>query len=90
MHAACTRQDHRGQPLGGWYPEQRLRPEDALLGYTQWAARAGFDDARFGRLEPGFAADITVLDRSPLDVPIGDLAGLQAQGVVVAGAGMSD
>ncbi len=85
IHAACTRQNREGWPRGGWYPEQRLRPEQALLGYTHWAARAGFDEARFGRLEPGFAADLTLLDRSPLDVPIGSLAELKSQGVVVAG-----
>ncbi|WP_121820495.1 amidohydrolase [Halostella salina] len=37
----------------------------ALRAYTSGAAYAGFDEDRLGTIEPGTAADFTVLDRSP-------------------------
>ena len=44
IHAAVTRQRRDGTPEGGWYPEQRIRVEDAVRGYT--TVPAAFIDAR--------------------------------------------
>ena len=52
-----------GAPPGGWFPEQRLTVEEALRAYTVNGARAAFDEASRGTLEPGKIADITVFDR---------------------------
>jgi predicted amidohydrolase YtcJ len=30
IYAAITRQDRNQKPDGGWYPEQRITPEEAL------------------------------------------------------------
>jgi len=68
LHAAITRQDKNQQPAGGWYPEQRLSPEEALRAYTSWAAYAAFRENQTGRLAPGRWADITVMDIDPLRV----------------------
>jgi len=48
---------------------QRLSVTDAIRAYTSGAAYAGFDEDRLGTLEPGTAADLTVLDDSPWDHP---------------------
>ena len=68
LHAAVTRRDERLQPPGGWYPQQRLTAEEAVRGYTSWAAEANLLELTSGRLFPGSWADITVMDMDPLAV----------------------
>jgi predicted amidohydrolase YtcJ len=46
-----------------WHPEQRLSPEAALHGFTAAPAYAAGEERRRGRLMPGLAADLVVLDR---------------------------
>jgi hypothetical protein len=68
LHSAIARRDRQGQPPGGWYPGQRMSAEEAIRGYTSWAARAGFTEDRSGALIPGYWADITVMSIDPLVV----------------------
>jgi hypothetical protein len=68
LHAAITRRDKSLKPPGGWYVEQRLTPEEALRGYTSWAASAALLELTTGTLAPGNWADITVMDIDPLVV----------------------
>lgn len=65
LHSAITRQDTLGRPPGGWYPEQRMTPEEAVRGYTAWAAYAGFDEEQAGTIAVGTRADFTVLSVDP-------------------------
>jgi len=44
---------------------QRLTVTEALRAYTIGAAYAGFDEDRFGTVEPGKRADLVALDQSP-------------------------
>jgi len=69
LYAAVTRQDLDGEPPGGWLPEQRLTPAEALRGFTADAAWAGFMENEVGRLAPGLRADFVLLDADPLTVP---------------------
>lgn len=48
-------------------PEERLTPQEALTMYTYNAALLGHAERSTGRLAPGYAADLVVLDRDPLD-----------------------
>lgn len=68
LHAAITRRDKAQQPEGGWYPDQRVTPEEAVRGYSTWAAYAAFAEGDRGTLAVGRAADITVMDIDPLVV----------------------
>ena len=68
LHSAITRRDKSREPAGGWFPEQRLTPEEAVRGYSTWAAHAAFVEAETGVLAPGRWADITVMDIDPLVV----------------------
>ena len=65
LHSAITRQDTLGTPPGGWRPEERMTPEEAVRGYTTWAAVAGFDEDSAGVLAVGRRADLTVLSVDP-------------------------
>lgn len=63
MAAAMTREDAKGEPFGGWHPDERLTFEQTLKAYTQGAAYAGFAEDRFGTLAPGMRADFLIIDR---------------------------
>ena len=66
LHSAITRQDKTGQPAGGWYPEERMTPEEAVRGYSTWAAHAAFAEADTGQIAAGRLADLTALSVDPL------------------------
>ena len=79
LHAAITRRDKQQEPKGGWYPEERLSPEEALRGYTGWNAYAAFREKETGVLAVGRWADITVMDVDPL------VAGASEPGKILGG-----
>ncbi|CAM8638800.1 amidohydrolase [Sphingobium sp.] len=60
---AMSREDGKGEPVGGWRPDQRVSFEAALDGFTRQAAYAGFADKKFGSLVPGQRADFLLIDR---------------------------
>lgn len=66
LAAAFTRSDAKGEPFGGWRPEERITREQALAAFTSGAAYAGFAEKRFGRLAAGEHADFLLVDRDPL------------------------
>ena len=76
LHAAITRRDKQLQPPNGWYPEQRVRPEEAVRAYSTWATYAAFWEKESGVIAPGRWADITVMDIDPLNVGESDPARL--------------
>jgi predicted amidohydrolase YtcJ len=67
--ASVSRQDAKGWPAGGWYPEQRMTRDEALKSMTIWAAYAGFMEREVGSLAPGKLADFVVLDQDIMRVP---------------------
>ncbi len=83
--AAVTRQDGAGHPEGGWHPEQRMTRKEALKGFTQWAAYAGFNEAVAGTIERGKRADLTILSKDIMTVPDDQLSGARVAMTVVAG-----
>jgi len=48
---------------GGWYPEESLTVEQALLGFTRNAAYGWFKEEKTGAIEVGKWADWVVVDR---------------------------
>ncbi|MBN2206426.1 MAG: amidohydrolase family protein, partial [Candidatus Aminicenantes bacterium] len=85
LHAAVTRQDVEGRPEGGWHPEQRMTIEEAIRGFTIWAARAAFQEEVQGSLEAGKLADFTILDRNILALPPDEIPRTKAAAVIVGG-----
>ncbi|HEX6739245.1 MAG TPA: amidohydrolase [Vicinamibacteria bacterium] len=87
LHSAVTRRDKALQPPGGWQPEQRLTPEEALRGYTSWNAYAAFQEDEAGVIAPGRRADLTALDIDPLVLGESDPAALLRGKVVLTVVG---
>lgn len=67
LHSAVTRRDRNHKPEGGWRSEQRLTPEEAVRGFTTWAAYAGFEENEMGSIRPGRLGNLTILDVDPFD-----------------------
>ena len=67
LYAAVSRQTLGGDPVEGWYPEQRLTIEEAIEAYTKNPAWATFDEDTKGTLTPGKLADIAVFDTNLVD-----------------------
>jgi predicted amidohydrolase YtcJ len=85
LAAAVTREDAKGEPLGGWQPQERITREQALAGFTTGAAFAGFAEGKIGRLAPGMLADFLILDRDPLFIPPGEIRGTKVEETWVGG-----
>ena len=68
LHSAVTRQDKNSQPAGGWRPEERMTIEEAMRGWTSWAAYAEFQEQDLGTIAVGRHANLTVMDIDPMQV----------------------
>ena len=86
IHAAVTRQDHAGQPDGGWLPDQRLTVEEAVRGFTADAAYGSFEEDLKGTLAVGKLADLVVLSRDVFAVPPAEILETEVQMTVIGGA----
>lgn len=62
LSTAVTRLNARGEPIGGWLPEERIPIAQAIGAYTAGTAHQAFDDDA-GHLAVGQRADVVVLDR---------------------------
>ena len=85
IYAAITRQDHKGQPEGGWYPKQRVTPMEALEMYTSKAAYACFQENDVGTLKVGKWADLVVLPENILTCEPKKLLDMKVEYTVVGG-----
>lgn len=77
IYAAVTRQDVKGWPPGGWYPNEKLSREEAVRGFTLDAAYAGFMERSVGSLESGKRADFIVLDQDIFEIDTAGIAGIK-------------
>lgn len=85
LYAAVTRADAQGLPAGGWFPQEKLAPFEALRGFTLDAAYAGFAESEVGSLEVGKRADFVVLTEDPLAVDPAVLRKLTVRATYVDG-----
>lgn len=61
IHAAVNRRNRKGEPEGGWLPEQRLSVAQAVFALTAGSAYAAREEHLKGTLEAGKYADAVVL-----------------------------
>ena len=61
IYAAVTRSTLDGSKPEGWFPNQKITVEDAIICYTKNNAYAGFQENKLGSIEKGKYADFVVL-----------------------------
>jgi predicted amidohydrolase YtcJ len=61
LYSAITRQNEAGTQT--FQPQEKISLNEAIYAYTQASAYGEFREHQKGRLEPGFLADLVVLDR---------------------------
>jgi len=83
LYAAITRQNVEGTQT--FQPQEKITLDQAIFAYTQASAFAEFREKTKGRLEPGYLADMVVLDRDITKVPPQDLLHTQVLRTVVGG-----
>jgi len=87
LYAAVTREDTSGNPVGGFYPEQRVSRHDALRGFTYDGAYAARQEGVTGSLAVGKRADFVIIDKDIMNEEIDSSIFLSAQvlGTIVGG-----
>ncbi|MDX6621924.1 MAG: hypothetical protein QOK36_4310 [Gaiellales bacterium] len=68
-----------------WPAAEALAVELALDGFWSGPAYARHAERRLGRLLPGYAADLVVLERDPVTCPPGEIAGIGVVATMVGG-----
>ncbi|HKF41517.1 MAG TPA: amidohydrolase [Thermoanaerobaculia bacterium] len=85
IDAAVTRRTIDGKNPKGWYPEQRIRVDEALRAYTSDAAWAAFEEKEKGTLTTGKLADFVLLSADPLSIDPAQIEKVAVVTTVVGG-----
>ncbi len=85
MQSAITRRDFKNYSREGWHLEQCLSVESALKYYFTHAGRLSGKEDRFGTIQPGRLADLTILTQSPFDLPMDKLRDIKVHMTIVDG-----
>jgi predicted amidohydrolase YtcJ len=73
LHASITRQDHRNNPQGGWFAEEKMTALEAFRSFTVDAAYSGHQEKIIGSLAKGKKADFVLLERNLFEIPEQDI-----------------
>jgi hypothetical protein len=85
FYAAVTRMTLKGEPAGGYEPEEKMTREQALRSYTLDAAFGAFEEHIKGSIEPGKLADFTVFTQDIMTVPENELLKTEVAMTIVGG-----
>ena len=69
FYASVSRMTLKGEPEGGYEPEQKMTREQALRSYTLDAAYGAFEQKFKGSIEKGKLADFAILSKDIMTVP---------------------
>lgn len=83
--ARSTRKDLKGNPKGGFYPEEGLDIWEAVDGYTIGSAYASFDENIKGRIKEGYLADLAVLSDDIFTISSDNIKDIKVEMTVVDG-----
>ena len=85
LYCAVTRSNLKGEPAGGFHPEECLDIYDAVDAYTTESAYATFEEDIKGRLLPGYYADLVVLSENIFEMPKTELRRTKVDATMVGG-----
>ncbi|MBD3178601.1 MAG: amidohydrolase family protein [Candidatus Latescibacteria bacterium] len=83
--AAAARTTTRGEPQGGWMPEEIIPAMEAVRAYTVHSAYASFHEGRRGRIAPGMDADFLVISPGILEMDRDNIGQARVLATVVEG-----
>ncbi|HQQ96269.1 MAG TPA: amidohydrolase [Cyclobacteriaceae bacterium] len=83
--ASVTRQTLKGEPSGGYEPEEKMTRAQALKSYTLDAAYGAFEEQIKGSIEPGKLADFTVFSQDIMQVPDSSLLSTEIVMTILGG-----
>jgi len=85
FYASVTRMTLKGEPVGGYEPEEKMTREQALRSYTLDAAYGAFEEKYKGSIEVGKLADFTVFSQDIMKVPDSKLLDTEVMMTIIGG-----
>ena len=85
FYASVTRKTLKGEPEGGYEPEEKMTREQALKSYTLDAAYGAFQEKSLGSIEVGKLADFTVFSKDLMSVPEAEILTSEVAMTIVGG-----
>lgn len=85
FYASVTRKTLKGEPEGGYEPEEKMTREQALRSYTLDAAFGAFEENIKGSIVKGKLADFTVFSQDIMTVDENQLLNTQVVRTIVGG-----
>lgn len=85
FYASVTRKTLKGQPEGGYEPQEKMTRDQALRSYTLDAAFGAFEENVKGSIETGKLADFTIFSRDIMQVPEEEILSTEIVMTIVGG-----
>ncbi len=85
FYASVTRMTLKGEPEGGYEPEQKMTREQALRSYTIDAAYGAFEEKIKGSIEVGKLADLAILSKDIMTIPDNEILSAKVVMTIVGG-----
>lgn len=85
IHCAVNRQDLKGFPENGYFPNECVDIYDAIDCYTFESAYAQYEENKKGRIKPGFLADLTLLNQDIFHCEPKDIIKTKISRTILAG-----
>ena len=82
IYAAASRRTDTGRIV---LPEERITPIETIRMYTDYAAKAGFEEGVKGSITAGKMADLVVLNEDPTQVPIREIKDIEVEMTILNG-----
>lgn len=85
FYASVSRMTLKGEPEGGYEPEEKMTREQALRSYTLDAAYGAFEENIKGSIEKGKLADFAILSKNIMTVPEKEILTTEVVTTIVGG-----
>jgi hypothetical protein len=82
IYSAISRRTEKGLSI---LPEEGIPPVEALKLYTEYAAKAAFEEKIKGSITPGKVADLVVLSGDPTKLPADEIKDIQVEMTFING-----
>ncbi|MEK6783651.1 MAG: amidohydrolase [Bacteroidota bacterium] len=85
FYSSVSRKTLKGEPEGGFEPEERMTREQALISYTLDAAYGAFEENIKGSIETGKLADFTVFSKDIMTVNESEIVNTEIMMTILGG-----